>query len=223
MQAGAEGVHVNVVRADATGAAHARREVDRLERRGRRRPGAGRQADVGAAGRRRRRARRAAAARAVAGGFAQVGRTANAALVAAVLDAVGDRPGSCSSSYAGSGNFTRHLVARSPRRSHASDADPAAVERGRRNVPGASWSLRPPAIAADTVLLDPPREGADRAALAVAARARRRIVYVSCDPQTLGRDARALAASGFRLAGAVALDLMPQTFHVEVVASFERD
>ena len=71
-------------------------------------------------------------------------------------------------------------------------------------------------------MLDPPREGADRAHLAAAARARRRIVYVSCDPQTLGRDARLLRAAGFELAGAVALDLMPQTFHVEVVATFDR-
>ena len=71
------------------------------------------------------------------------------------------------------------------------------------------------------MLLDPPREGADRAHLEVASRARR-VVYVSCDPQTLGRDARLLAAAGFRLIRAVALDLMPQTFHVEVVALFER-
>jgi len=48
------------------------------------------------------------------------------------------------------------------------------------------------------------------------------VVYVSCDPQTLGRDLRALVAGGFRLAGAVALDLMPQTFHVEVVATLDR-
>jgi 23S rRNA (uracil1939-C5)-methyltransferase len=45
---------------------------------------------------------------------------------------------------------------------------------------------------------------------------------VSCDPQTLGRDASRLAESGLRLRRAVALDLMPQTFHVEVVATFER-
>ena len=71
-------------------------------------------------------------------------------------------------------------------------------------------------------MLDPPREGADRAHLTAASRARRRIVYVSCDPQTLGRDARTLRAAGFELTRAVALDLMPQTFHVEVVATFDR-
>jgi 23S rRNA (uracil1939-C5)-methyltransferase len=156
-----------------------------------------------------------------ADGFAQVGRTANAALVAAVLDAVGPSPGAVVELYAGSGNFTRELL-RVATSVAASDGDPAAVERGRRNAPGAAWSLRPAGGAADTVVLDPPREGADRATLAVAAGARRRIVYVSCDPQTLARDARLLAVSGFHLSGAVALDLMPQTFHVEVVARFDR-
>jgi 23S rRNA (uracil1939-C5)-methyltransferase len=48
------------------------------------------------------------------------------------------------------------------------------------------------------------------------------VVYVSCDPQTLARDARRIAAAGFRLSRALAVDLMPQTFHVEVVATFDR-
>jgi len=219
-QAGREGVHVNIVRADATSAAHARREVDRLQAAGisglsiAGKPVWGDEAvDVAEPG--------SAPLRVPAGGFAQVGRAANAALVTAVLEALGEPPGAIVELYAGSGNFTRHLAARWPGRVHASDGDPAAVARGRANAPGATWSARPPSAAADTVLLDPPREGADRAHLEVAARARR-VVYVSCDPQTLGRDARLLAASGFRLIRAVPLDLMPQTFHVEVVALFER-
>jgi tRNA/tmRNA/rRNA uracil-C5-methylase (TrmA/RlmC/RlmD family) len=105
---------------------------------------------------------------------------------------------------------------------HASEADPAAVDRGRRAVPAAAWALRPQAVAAETVLLDPPREGADRINLEAALRARRRVVYVSCDPQTLARDVRRLAAGGLRLTAARALDLMPQTHHVEVVATFDR-
>ena len=221
VQAGADGVHVNVVRADPTSAAHARREVDRLSAAGvvglalAGKPTFGQaDVDVAEAG--------SAPVRVPSDGFAQVGRAGNAALVAAVLDAVGPSPGAVLELYAGSGNFTRHLVPIAVSVA-ASDGDPAAVERGRRNVPGASWSLRPAAGAADTVVLDPPREGADRVHLAAAAGARRRIVYVSCDPQTLARDARVLAASGFHLAGAVALDLLPQTFHVEVVARFERD
>ena len=222
VQAGAEGVHLNVVRADALSAAHARREIDRLNEAGivglslAGKPTVGRaEVDV---------AEPASPPLAVpAGGFAQVGRAANAALVAAVMEAVGPEPGVVLEMYAGSGTFTRHLVAGAGGRGRvfACDGDPAAVERGRRNVPAAAWSTRPPADVPDTVVLDPPREGADRFHLNAAIRARRRIVYVSCDPQTLGRDARHLKADGFRLVQAVALDLMPQTFHVEVVATFE--
>ncbi|HEY2729515.1 MAG TPA: TRAM domain-containing protein [Polyangia bacterium] len=219
-QAGAEGVHVNVSHTDATGAAHAKREIDRLNAAGivglsiAGKPTLGATAvDASEEG--------GAPLPIPAGGFAQVGRAANAVLVAAVMKAVGDAPGVVLELYAGSGNFTRHL-AHVAAAVHASDVDPAAVERGKRAVPAAAWALRPQAVAADTVVLDPPREGADRANLDAALRARRRVVYVSCDPQTLARDARRLQGAGFRLAAAVALDLMPQTFHVEVVATFDR-
>ncbi len=220
VQAGAEGVHLNVVRADAVGTAHARREIDRLNAAGivglslGGKPTLGRaEVDVAEPG--------SPPLAIPGGGFAQVGRAANAALVAAVLEAVGPEPGIVLEMYAGSGTFTRHLAGSAGGRVFACDGNPAAVERGRRNVPAAAWSARPPADSPDTVVLDPPREGADRAHLSAAIRARRRIVYVSCDPQTLGRDARHLKADGFRLVRAVALDLMPQTFHVEVVATFE--
>jgi tRNA/tmRNA/rRNA uracil-C5-methylase (TrmA/RlmC/RlmD family) len=159
-----------------------------------------------------------------AGGFAQVGRAGNLALVQRVLEAVGAAPGTVLELYAGSGNFTRELVAQAaPARVYASEVDPAAVARGARAAPGATWSARIPDITADVVVLDPPREGADAAHLAAATRARRRVVYVSCDPQTLSRDARRIAAAGFRLTRALAIDLMPQTFHVEVLAAFDRE
>src|SRR6185295_6923341 len=118
--------------------------------------------------------------------------------------------------YAGSGNFTRHLT-RVAAQVHACDGDAAAVARGRRAAPAALWSAPIPDLDADVVVLDPPRQGADRAHLAAVVRARRKVVYISCDPQTLARDARAIAGAGFRLARAIALDLMPQTYHVEVV------
>ena len=158
-----------------------------------------------------------------AGGFAQVGRAANAALVAAVLEAVGPAPGVVLELYAGSGNFTRHLAARAARRrSFASDGDPAAVERGRRNVPGAAWSRAPAGrfarhgrarSAARGRRPRPPRPSPSaRAAASSTSRAIRR---------RWGATRATSKADGFRLAQAVALDLMPQTFHVEVVATFE--
>lgn len=157
-----------------------------------------------------------------AGAFAQVGRAANRALVAAVLRGVGADPGVVLELYAGSGNLTRGLV-RCASRVLACDANRDALQRGQRNVGAAAWSRHPPAsVEADTVVADPPREGLDAENLGAAIQARRRIVYVSCDPQTLGRDVKRLAQAGFALVGAVALDLMPHTFHVEIVATFEK-
>jgi len=70
---------------------------------------------------------------------------------------------------------------------------------------------------AELVVLDPPRTGA-AAEVAQLARLRpRRVVYVSCDPATLARDVAVLAASGYRVERLQALDLFPQTPHVESV------
>jgi 23S rRNA (uracil1939-C5)-methyltransferase len=63
------------------------------------------------------------------------------------------------------------------------------------------------------VVLDPPRTGLDAALAAAVARVNAPIVYVSCDPNTLARDVKAL---GRRVTRAVPIDLMPQTYHVEV-------
>lgn len=158
------------------------------------------------------------------GGFAQVGALANRDLVDCVLDQVGPAPGSVLELYAGAGNFTRFLVQRSPR-VLASDGEAASVELGKRNVPQAEWAFPqdiPLDTPFDTVVVDPPRAGLDPLGLDLTRLAGRTIVYVSCDPQTLGRDLRRLTEWGFRLAGAQALDLMPQTHHVEVVARLER-
>jgi 23S rRNA (uracil1939-C5)-methyltransferase len=72
------------------------------------------------------------------------------------------------------------------------------------------------------VLLDPPRTGAREATSAAARLRPRRIVYVSCDAPTLGRDAKNLMSFGYRLSRAVPLDLFPQTAHLELVATFDR-
>ena len=72
----------------------------------------------------------------------------------------------------------------------------------------------------DAVLLDPPRTGAPAAVRAAADLNAPRIVYVSCDAPTLGRDARTLAAAGYTLVEAQPIDLFPQTAHFETVATF---
>ena len=74
--------------------------------------------------------------------------------------------------------------------------------------------------APDAVVLDPPRTGCDAAALeALVRRPPRRVVYVSCEPETLARDLDLLARGGFRVDRIEPLDMFPQTFHVECVAT----
>jgi 23S rRNA (uracil1939-C5)-methyltransferase len=75
----------------------------------------------------------------------------------------------------------------------------------------------------DAIVLDPPRTGASPDALAsIIKLAASRIVYVSCDPATLARDAKALVAAGYRLGSIQGFDLFPNTAHVETVAVFDR-
>ena len=75
----------------------------------------------------------------------------------------------------------------------------------------------------EVVVLDPPRRGLTRDALAGLARLRaERIVYVSCDPATLARDLSDLGARGYRLSAVRGFDLFPQTPHLEVVARLVR-
>ncbi len=80
------------------------------------------------------------------------------------------------------------------------------------------WSRR----TYDRVLLDPPRAGASAIVERMSALAPERLVYVSCNPGTLARDAGALAAQGFRLESAGILDMFPHTAHVESLAVFDR-
>lgn len=69
-------------------------------------------------------------------------------------------------------------------------------------------------------LLDPPRDGAAELVAVLARRKLRRILYVSCNPATLARDAGILAEAGYRLVQAGVMDMFPQTAHVEAMALF---
>lgn len=75
----------------------------------------------------------------------------------------------------------------------------------------------------DLILVDPPRAGLERAALdAILEMEPGRIIYVSCDPATLARDARLLIQGGYRIGQVTPFDLFPQTYHIESIISFER-
>lgn len=74
----------------------------------------------------------------------------------------------------------------------------------------------------DRILLDPPRSGALEVVRQLARFGAKKIVYVSCNPATLARDAGELAGLGYRLTGAGVMDMFPHTAHVESMAVFER-
>jgi 23S rRNA (uracil1939-C5)-methyltransferase len=75
----------------------------------------------------------------------------------------------------------------------------------------------------DKMLIDPPREGAMDLVKSLEGRGPGRIVYVSCDPATLARDAEVLVhAQGYRLRAAGIVNMFPHTSHVESLAMFEK-
>jgi 23S rRNA (uracil1939-C5)-methyltransferase len=76
----------------------------------------------------------------------------------------------------------------------------------------------------DVVIADPPRSGLGKRGVRVVAASNAAVVcLVSCDLGSLGRDTELLGEAGYRLTDAVALDLFPQTSHVEVVTRFVKD
>ena len=76
---------------------------------------------------------------------------------------------------------------------------------------------------ADVIVVDPPRKGCDKVCLdTILKMGPERVVYVSCDPATLGRDVKRFGELGYRAVRACAVDMFPATRHVESVVLLER-
>ena len=74
----------------------------------------------------------------------------------------------------------------------------------------------------DLVLLDPPRNGAAGAMPWIAKAKPKQIIYISCHPSTMVRDAKLLTEAGYSLSAAGVMDMFPHTAHVEAIALFEK-
>ena len=154
--------------------------------------------------------------------FQQASAAGNAALIALARAALGKGPGELVELHAGAGNLTRGFVADGWTVT-ASDAErpPRAIDNA-TFVVGAADRVLAATSRADAVVLDPPRTGAPEAIDGIAKLAPKTIVYVSCDPATLARDAQRLVQHGYRAERAWPIDLMPQTAHVECVLRLSR-
>ncbi len=166
--------------------------------------------------------------------FSQANPWVNKALVSHVLGQIlgetkGERALHVLELYAGHGNFTRPLL-------HAG-AKVTAVELGvdleliqahpelwflRSDAEEAMRRLlKKPDFRPDVVMLDPPRTGAKEVMAHIAKMAPKRVVYVSCDPNTFARDAQSLQKAGYTLTSLRAFDMMPHTWHVELAAAWK--
>lgn len=172
--------------------------------------------------------------------FTQVNHAVNRLLVRRALGLLDPRPGErIADMFCGLGNFTLP-IARSGARALGIEGSPALVKRGRESALANGLGDRVEFGVAnlfdcteaslaklgrfDKMLIDPPREGAIELVKALGDHAPERIVYVSCNPATLARDAAVLVfTKGYRFAAAGVVNMFPHTAHVESIAVFERD
>jgi 23S rRNA (uracil1939-C5)-methyltransferase len=172
--------------------------------------------------------------------FVQVNRDVNRAMVPRAIELMEVGPGHrVLDLFAGLGNFSLPLARRA---AHVTGVEGEAVmvarardNAARNGIGNAEFHAADLAAAGledapwarahyDAVLLDPPRAGAAGVLDLVGRLAAPRLVYVSCNPATLARDAGELVARhGYRLEAAGVMDMFPHTSHVESMALFLRD
>lgn len=163
-------------------------------------------------------------------GFSQANDEVNRALVGRVVELARPAGRSVLELFCGHGNLTVAL-AREAESVVAIELDEAAAEACRENLRarGLEATVRtddaesyrapsPPQVA----VIDPPRIGAPGAVKRLVRLGVPEIVYVSCDPPTLGRDLKQLSDAGYTITDAIALDMFPQTAHLECVVRLER-
>jgi 23S rRNA (uracil1939-C5)-methyltransferase len=166
--------------------------------------------------------------------FTQVNHAVNRSLVARAVRLLDPQPGErVADLFCGLGNFSLPLAAKGGR-VVGFEGNSELVKRAQANAAAnglvaqfETMDLFKPSLEPyapfEKILLDPPREGAVEIVKALPAQWPRRIVYVSCDPATLARDAGILVhTKGWHLAAAGVVNMFPHTAHVESIAWFER-
>ncbi len=167
------------------------------------------------------------------GGFAQINRSQNRALVREVVQCAGlTGTENVLDLFCGAGNFSLPL-AREARRVIGVEGYPPSIEKAKWNAKAnglanvdfhaASAETFRPLLRGEVevVVLDPPREGAPTVIKPLLELRPVRILYVSCDPSTLARDLLPLLHGGYALRWSRPFDLFPQTHHIESLSVLE--
>jgi len=174
--------------------------------------------------------------------FTQVNHQVNRILVRRAMALLDARPGErIADLFCGMGNFSLPIASRGAevlgvegnaelvRRAEGNARENGLAARARFQTANLFEAANCVAFAAndssgfDKLLIDPPRDGAVEVVKALGEGGPRRIVYVSCDPATLARDAEVLVQmKGYRLAAAGVINMFPHTSHVESIALFEK-
>jgi 23S rRNA (uracil1939-C5)-methyltransferase len=168
------------------------------------------------------------------GAFLQATAEGEAALARLVIDHVGAAK-RVADLFSGIGTFALRLAERA-RVSAVDNEGPAikALGRAATTTPGLKEFeaqtrdlFRRPLMAAelkafDAVVFDPPRQGAEAQVRELARSKVPTVVAVSCDATTFARDARILVDGGYKLVGVTPVDQFRYSFHVELVAKFEK-
>ncbi|MGE5545852.1 MAG: class I SAM-dependent RNA methyltransferase [Solirubrobacterales bacterium] len=167
------------------------------------------------------------------GGFLQPTKGGELAIAEAVLAAVGDAA-TVADLFSGCGSFTFPLAAQG-RAVHAVEGEEAPIRaleaaahaEGLKVTAEVRDLARRPLLAPElkrfqAVVFDPPRAGAAAQAEQLAGAGPDRIVAVSCNPATLGRDLKILAGGGYRIESVTPIDQFPFAAHLEAVAVLSR-
>lgn len=165
------------------------------------------------------------------GNFSQVNNVGNNILNKVVLEHITET--NVTELYAGSGNFTFNYD-RKAKDIHAVELDNKLVKRAKRKIKNKKisnikfftskaedFTKTNPIF--ETLLLDPPREGALKALENANLDNTKKIIYVSCNMATFCRDIKLLNLKGFKLKKLHSLDMFPQTAHLEAIGILTKE
>lgn len=172
------------------------------------------------------------------GGFSQINRLQNQSMLGLIRDfAKFEGCEQVLDLYCGNGNFSLPLageVANITGIEESSDSIAAAIDNCRLNSVVNAKYIASDATSGvrgliakgqkfDVCILDPPRSGAAELLKEIPHLNPHKIIYISCDPNTLGRDCSNLSNMGYMVQKSIPVDMFPQTYHIESITLLQRE